>query len=88
MRLGDLARPIWRPIDWLLRVQSRTNAFITAVVGGQAVYIVDDGGLAALVTEVWEPCGGAGLALYALARWLRRLRGIELAEARRHSNDA
>ncbi|MFD7793658.1 hypothetical protein [Streptomyces sp. NPDC059759] len=80
MRVGDLARPIWRPIDWLLRVQSRTNTFITSVVGAQAVWIVDDGGLAALVTEVWEPCGGAALALYALSRWLRRIRGIELSE--------
>ncbi|MGC4983945.1 hypothetical protein ACLQ18_25455 [Streptomyces sp. DT193] len=80
MRARDLARPAWRPIDWLLRVQSRTNTFITAVVGAQAIYIVDDGGLAALVTEVWEPCGGATIALYALSHWLRRLRGIELAE--------
>ncbi|MFJ8153986.1 hypothetical protein [Streptomyces sp. NPDC094468] len=83
MRGRDLARPVWRPVDWLLRVQSRTNAFITAVVGAQAIYIVDDGGLTALVTEVWEPCGGATVALYALSHWLRRVRGIELASPER-----
>ncbi|MFF3884008.1 hypothetical protein [Streptomyces sp. NPDC001914] len=87
MRASDLARPAWRPVDWLLSVQSRTNSFITTVVGAQAVYIVDDGGLTALVTEVWEPCGGAAIALYALTRWLRRLRGIELADTRPESGD-
>lgn len=79
MRLHDLARPAWRPVDWLLRTSTRTNAFITAIVGGQAIYIVGDGGLAALVTQVWEPCGVAGASLFALARWLRRVRGIEVA---------
>ncbi|MFG3021363.1 hypothetical protein ACGFZQ_22915 [Streptomyces sp. NPDC048254] len=79
MRLHDLTRPVWHPIDWLLRTANRTNGFITAVVGAQAIYIVDDGGLAALVAEVWEPCGGATVALYGLSRWLRRVRGIELA---------
>ncbi|MFE1849902.1 hypothetical protein [Streptomyces sp. NPDC059489] len=79
MRLHDLARPAWRPVDWLLRAETRTNAFITTVVGAQAIYIVGDGGLGALATEVWEPCGAASAALYLLARWLRRVRGIELA---------
>lgn len=79
MRSRDIARPAWRPVDWLLRVQSRTNALITAVVGAQAIYIVGDGGLGALATEVWEPCGAAGASLFLLARWLRRVRGIELA---------
>lgn len=79
MRVHDVARPAWRPVDWLLSASSRTNALITGVVGAQAVYIVDDGGLLALVTGVWEPCGTLGTALYVLARWLRRVRGIELA---------
>ncbi|WDT55759.1 hypothetical protein [Streptomyces sp. G7(2002)] len=81
MRLHDLARPAWRPLDWLLRTSSRTNAFITATVGGQAIWIVGDGGLSALVTQVWEPCGIAGASLLALARWLRRVRGIELTSS-------
>ncbi|QNP71268.1 hypothetical protein IAG44_18700 [Streptomyces roseirectus] len=79
MRVHDVARPAWRPVDWLLSASSRTNALITGVVGAQAIYIVDDGGLPALVTEVWEPCGILGTALFVLARWIRRLRGIELA---------
>ncbi|MDT0387855.1 hypothetical protein [Streptomyces dubilierae] len=79
MRVRDVTRPAWRPVDWLLTSNSRTNAFITAAVGAQAIYIVDDGGLTALATEIWEPCGIAGASLYALTRWLRRMRGIEPA---------
>ncbi|MDQ1049134.1 hypothetical protein QFZ76_007370 [Streptomyces sp. V4I2] len=79
MRLHDLAAPLWHPVDWLLSKDSRTNGFIATVVGAQAIYIVDDGGLPALVTEIWEPCGILGAGLYVLARWLRRVRGIELA---------
>ncbi|MFC5244154.1 MULTISPECIES: hypothetical protein [Streptomyces] len=74
-------------MDWLLRTPARSNAFITAAVGAQAIYIVGDDGLSALVTEVWEPCGIAGAALYALSRWLRRVRGIELAAAEREPVD-
>ncbi|MER5839555.1 hypothetical protein ABT099_04450 [Streptomyces prasinus] len=48
------------------------------MVGAQAIYIVDDGGIPALVTEIWEPCGILGAGLYVLVRWLRRVRGIEL----------
>jgi hypothetical protein len=81
MRMRDVARPAWRPVDWLLSRTSRSNAFIATAVGAQAVYIVDDGGLGALITEIWEPCGIAGAGLYALSRWLRRVRGIELAGA-------
>jgi hypothetical protein len=82
MRVRDLCRPAWRPVDWLLRVPSRTNTFISAVVGAQAVYIVGAGGLASLVVDVWEPCGIAGTSMFVLARWLRRVRGIELSSER------
>ncbi|MEU8717768.1 hypothetical protein [Streptomyces sp. NPDC048663] len=58
---------------------SRTNAFIATAVGSQAIFIVGDDGLAALLTQVWEPCGIAGASLFALARRLRRVRGIEVA---------
>ncbi|MGF6943250.1 hypothetical protein BKA18_003042 [Streptomyces auratus] len=85
LRARDSARPLWLPVDWLLRAPSRTNAFIATVVGGQAILIVGDGGLAALLTEVWEPCGIAGASLFGLARWLRRVRGIELAASDRGS---
>jgi len=86
-RLHDLCGGLWWPVDWLLRTPARSNAFITAAVGAQAIYIVGDDGLSALVTEVWEPCGIAGAALYALSRWLRRVRGIELAAAEREPVD-
>lgn len=87
MRVRDGVRPFWQPVDWLLRVQPRTNAFITMVVGCQAVFIVGDDGLSALLTEAWEPCGIAGGSLFAVARWLRRIRGIELATPVRESTD-
>ncbi|MFK0173435.1 hypothetical protein ACIQU5_32095 [Streptomyces sp. NPDC090306] len=87
LRLRDAARPAWRPVDWTLRVQSRTNAVIVALVGAQALYIVRGDGLDALITEVWEPCGIAGAALYALAHWLRRVRGIELAAPARSTDE-
>lgn len=86
-RLHDLLGGLWRPVDWLLQAPRRTNAFITAVVGVQALYIVGDDGLTALVTEVWEPCGIAGASLFALTRWLRRIRGIELATPDREPAD-
>ncbi|MFF3398267.1 hypothetical protein ACFYW6_07110 [Streptomyces sp. NPDC002659] len=79
MRAHDLLGGLWRPVDWLLVVETRTQGLIAAVVGAQAIYIVRDGGLSALVTEVWEPCAILGGGLYVLTRWLRRVRGIELA---------
>lgn len=87
MRAKDGARPMWRPVDWLLGAANRTNAFIAAVVGAQAIYIVGDAGLGALVTEIWEPCGIAGAGLYALSGWLRRVRGVELSSPQRESAD-
>lgn len=87
MRARDIVSPAWRPVDWLLRSTSRTNGFIATAVGAQAVYIVGDGGLDALFTEIWEPCGIAGAGLYALSRWLRRIRGIELAGVEPDSTD-
>ncbi|MFI6896679.1 hypothetical protein ACIBM4_21465 [Streptomyces sp. NPDC050256] len=81
MRARDLTGPLWVPVDWLLSTESRTNRFIALAVGAQAVYVVDGGGIPALVTEIWEPCALFGGALYILARWLRRVRGIELSAA-------
>jgi hypothetical protein len=79
MRSHDAVGWAWRPVDWSLSKDLRTNGIIAAIVGSQAIYIVDDGGIPALVTEIWEPCGILGAGLYVLARWLRRVRGIELA---------
>ncbi|MEV4041482.1 hypothetical protein [Streptomyces sp. NPDC049744] len=82
MRIHDMAAPLWIPVDWLLSVESRSNAVIALLVGGQAVYIAGDGGLGALFSEIWEPCAIFGGALYVFFRWLRKVRGIELAAAR------
>lgn len=79
MRAHDLLGVLWYPVDWVLAVDSRSHGFIAGVVGIQAIYIVRDGGLSALVTDIWEPCAILGGGLYVLTRWLRRVRGIELA---------
>lgn len=87
LRIHDLTGPLWLPVDWILTTESRTNSCIAAVIGAQAVFIVGTGGIPALITEVWEPCGILGGCLYVLARWLRRRRGIELAAAPSDGND-
>ncbi|WP_326764356.1 hypothetical protein OG978_06980 [Streptomyces sp. NBC_01591] len=81
LRVRDLMTPLWLPADWILSTASRSQSLIAAVVGAQAIYIVGHGGISALVTEIWEPCGILGGGLYVLMRWLRRIRGIELASA-------
>ncbi|MFD3580480.1 hypothetical protein [Streptomyces sp. NPDC058644] len=40
------------------------------------------------MTEIWEPCGILGGALYVLCRWLRRVSRIELATARNDDANA
>ncbi|MCL3994948.1 hypothetical protein [Streptomyces lavenduligriseus] len=81
-RLKDMVAPLWVPVDWVLASESRSQALVALLVGGQAVYIVGDGGFGALFTDIWEPCGTLGVGLYMLLRWLRRVRGIELTPAR------
>ncbi|MEU9576316.1 hypothetical protein [Streptomyces chilikensis] len=83
IRFAGLCAPLWAPVDWLLREEQRTNAFITLVVGVQVILIVRAEGPGALLTDIWEPCGIAGGGLYLLARFLRRKRGIELAQVGR-----
>ncbi|MFJ9073972.1 hypothetical protein ACIRO3_01790 [Streptomyces sp. NPDC102278] len=78
MRAHDVLGSLWRPVDWVIRTDQRVNTSIAAIVGGQAIYIVGDGGIQALMTEIWEPCGILGGGMYVLARHLRRRRGIEL----------
>ncbi|MFG3257618.1 hypothetical protein [Streptomyces sp. NPDC048172] len=79
MRLRDLAEPLWRPFDWLLAVEARTNAANAAAVGALVVYIHATDGLHTLLTEGWAWCAGCGVAVRMLFAWLRRVRGIELA---------
>ncbi|MFH9400618.1 hypothetical protein ACH4JS_12610 [Streptomyces sp. NPDC017638] len=81
-RLKDMVAPLWVPVDWMLASEPRSQALIALLVGGQAVYIVGDGGFGALFTDIWEPCGTFGAGMYVLLRWLRRIRGIELTTTR------
>jgi hypothetical protein len=81
-RLHDLTAPAWRPVEWLLSSSRRTHTFIAVAVGSQALIIVGHDGLYALVTDALDPCAVMGGGMFILARWLRRLRGIELTAAR------
>ncbi|MGW7359450.1 hypothetical protein ACWGI0_23160 [Streptomyces sp. NPDC054802] len=76
LRVRDLTAPLWGPVDWVIASASRTNTTITAAVGALIVYIQWRDGLHVLITEGWGWCGGCGAALYGLALWLRRVRGI------------
>ncbi|MEU1778013.1 MULTISPECIES: hypothetical protein [Streptomyces] len=88
LRARDVTAPFWIPVDWVLATEKRTNAFIATVVGVQAVLVVGHDGVAALVTDIWKPCGTLGSALYVFTRWLRRVRGIELAASRNGTPDS
>ncbi|MEV8526132.1 hypothetical protein AB0451_18510 [Streptomyces sp. NPDC052000] len=86
-RLRDAVQPLWVPVDWLLSAQSRTETDIALTVGAQVIYIAWGDGLHALLTYGWGWCGGCGGALYVLSRWLRRVRGIELASVRSRAGE-
>ncbi|MCX5073113.1 hypothetical protein OHA84_25570 [Streptomyces sp. NBC_00513] len=81
MRLHDLTRPCWTPVDWILRSNSRTNTFITAAVGALVIYIQVTSGLHTLLVEGLHSCAIVGAGLYGLSRWLRKIRGIQPLEA-------
>ncbi|MER5559673.1 hypothetical protein ABT071_13815 [Streptomyces sp. NPDC002506] len=81
-RIHDALGLLWAPVDWVLTERSRSETLIALTVGAQVIYIAWNDGMHALLTEGWGWCGGCGGALYLLTRWLRRLRGIELAAVR------
>ncbi|MET9400905.1 hypothetical protein [Kitasatospora sp. NPDC002965] len=83
LRLRHLGRPLWAPVDWALSTSSRVRAAIAALVGAQAVYIDATGGLHELLTEGVQACAVTGAGLYALSRWLHRIRAVELASRQR-----
>lgn len=78
MRLGDIARPAWHPVDRVLSSEDRTRTTITLIVGALVVYLVHDDGFHGFITGDWEPTVAVGVSLNLLAKWLRRRRGIEL----------
>jgi hypothetical protein len=86
-RLRDAVKPLWVPVDWVLSVQSRTETSIALIVGVQAIYIAWSDGVHTLLTYGWGWCGACGGALYLLSKWLRRVRGIELAAVRSSGDD-
>jgi hypothetical protein len=85
MRLRDLARPVWRPVDWVLATEDRTNAFIALPVALLALYICATEGVHAFIAEKWLGCPALAGVLYVFTRWLRRVRGIEIADRQRQS---
>ncbi|MGI5135855.1 hypothetical protein [Streptomyces sp. CA-106110] len=79
MRSCVMSEPLWRPVDWLLSSESRTHTTSTLAVGAQVIYIVREDGMHGLLTDGWGWCGGCAVALHLFFRWLRKVRGIELA---------
>ncbi|KJY23962.1 hypothetical protein VR45_41640, partial [Streptomyces sp. NRRL S-495] len=78
LRLHDTLGALWRPVDWVLASTSRTGNTIATATGTLAVYIHATGGLHQLLTTGTVTCTTTAGTLYALAHWLRRVRGIEL----------
>ncbi|MDX2546806.1 hypothetical protein ACOT81_28100 [Streptomyces sp. WI04-05B] len=87
IRSRALSEPLWRPADWLLESESRTRTLITLAVGAQVIYIQKCDGLHGLLTEGWGWCGGCAVALHFFFRWLRKVRGIELAVTVQNSDE-
>ncbi|MFD9068382.1 hypothetical protein ACFVZ3_43505 [Kitasatospora purpeofusca] len=79
LRLGlrDTLGALWRPVDWVLASASRTRNTIAAATGTLAVYVDATGGLHQLMTTGAVICPTTTGTLYALAHWLRRVRGTE-----------
>jgi hypothetical protein len=79
MRSRALSEPMWRPVDWVLASESRSRSVITLAVGALVIYIVKHDGLHGLLTDGWGWCGGCAVALHLFFRWLRKVRGVDLA---------
>ena len=82
MRAHDFLGFLWSPVDWLLSTAARGQAVTASAVGALAVYIQATDGLHTLLTEGWAWCAGCGVAVRMGLVWLRRVRGIELANVR------
>lgn len=78
--LRDAVGHLWRPVDWMLGTRNRRETFIGVPPALLVLYIAKHDGLHTLLTEGWGWVGGCGVAMFALVRWLQRVRGIELAE--------
>lgn len=78
--LRDSLGHLWRPVDWMLATRNRREAFIGVPPALLVLYIARHDGGHTLLTEGWGWVGGCGVAVFALVRWLQRVRGIEVAE--------
>ncbi|MFI6249031.1 hypothetical protein [Streptomyces sp. NPDC051016] len=87
MRGSTLTAPLWKPTDWLLASDSRIRTTTTLAVGAQVIYIARKDGLHGLITEGWGWCGACAVTLTIFFRWLRKVRGIELAVPDSSSNE-
>lgn len=80
IRLSDTTRPLWRPVDWVLRSDGRINAVVASCCGAVAGYLIDCDGPRAFLSTDCVGVGVIGTGAFAFLRWLRAKRGIELAE--------
>jgi hypothetical protein len=87
MRSRALAEPMWKPIDWLLATEPRTRTTTALAVGAQIIVIDVKSGLYVLITEGWGWCAGCAVAVHLLFRWLRGVRGVELATVEHSERD-
>ncbi|WP_331731528.1 hypothetical protein [Kitasatospora sp. NBC_01300] len=77
LRLHDTMEVLWKPADWVLTTSSRTTGAVVTATGALALYIDATGGLHQLLTTGVQACSVTAPSLYGLARWVRRVRGIE-----------
>ncbi|GEK04520.1 anti-sigma factor [Streptomyces sp. 1-11] len=78
--LRDTLGHLWRPVDWILTTRNRRESFVGLPPALLVLYIARHDGVHTLLTEGWGWVGGCGAAMFALVRWLQRIRGIDLAE--------
>ncbi|MFI6494747.1 hypothetical protein [Streptomyces sp. NPDC050564] len=80
IRLSDTTRPLWRPVDWVLRSDGRVNAVVASCCGAVAGYLIDCDGPRAFLSTDCLVVGVIGTGAFTFLRWLRTKRGIELAQ--------
>ncbi|MFE3202230.1 hypothetical protein [Embleya sp. NPDC059237] len=83
MRVADCVDSAWRPVDWLLRTEARTNTLVAGAVGSLVIHLVRTDGLHDMITQNWQAPTALGAGLMVLARWLRRIRNIDVETSAR-----
>ncbi|MEV7390502.1 hypothetical protein [Streptomyces sp. NPDC091215] len=80
IRLSDTTRPLWRPVDWVLRSDGRVNAVVASCCAAVAGYLIGCDGPRAFLSTDCLGVGVIGTGAFTFLRWLRTRRGIELAQ--------